>query len=117
MVVGVLFLLSILLSPLATLVPFVATGPVLVVVGYLMAVLIREIDFGDIEEGLPALLTLALMPLTFSITIGIGAGFVTWVVIKIALGKLSGIHPLMWLVAAAFVIYFAQALLPGGISA
>ena len=116
-VVGVLFLLSILLSPLATLVPFVATGPVLVVIGYLMAVLIREIDFADIEEGLPALLTLALMPLTFSITIGIGAGFVTWVIIKIALGKLAAIHPLMWLVALAFVIYFAQALLPGGISA
>jgi len=116
-VVGVLFLLSILLSPLATLVPFVATGPVLVVVGYLMAVLIKDIDFADIEEGLPALLTLALMPLTFSITIGIGAGFVTWVIIKIALGKLSAIHPLMWLVALAFVVYFAQALLPGGISA
>jgi len=115
--VGVLFLLAILLSPLATLVPFVATGPVLVVVGYLMAVLIKDIDFADIEEGLPALLTIALMPLTFSITIGIGAGFVTWVLIKIALGKLGAIHPLMWLVALAFVIYFAQALLPGGISA
>lgn len=116
-VVGVLFLLSILLSPLATLVPFVATGPVLVVVGYLMAVLIRDIDFVNIEEGLPALLTIALMPLTFSITIGIGAGFVTWVIIKLALGKVSAIHPLMWVVAAAFVVYFAQALLPGGISA
>jgi AGZA family xanthine/uracil permease-like MFS transporter len=116
-VVGVLFLLAILLSPLATLVPFVATGPVLVVVGYLMATLIKDIDFVDIEEGLPALLTLVLMPLTFSITIGIGAGFVSWVVIKLALGKIAAIHPLMWVVAAAFVIYFAQALLPGGISA
>ena len=116
-VVGVLFLLSILLTPLATLVPFVATGPVLVVVGYLMAVLIKDIDFVDLEEGFPALLTLVLMPLTFSITIGIGAGFITWVLIKIALGKITSIHPLMWLVAAAFVIYFAQALLPGGISA
>ncbi|HEX7197044.1 MAG TPA: NCS2 family permease [Candidatus Limnocylindria bacterium] len=116
-VVGVLFLVAILLSPLATLVPFVATGPVLVVVGYLMAVLIKDIDFVDLEEGFPALLTLVLMPLTFSITIGIGAGFITWVLIKLALGKVSAIHPLMWLVAAAFVIYFAQALLPGGISA
>jgi AGZA family xanthine/uracil permease-like MFS transporter len=116
-VVGVLFLLAILLSPLATLVPFVATGPVLVVVGYLMATLIKDIDFVDVEEGLPALLTLVLMPLTFSITIGIGAGFVSWVVIKLALGKIAAIHPLMWVVAAAFVIYFAQALLPGGISA
>ena len=116
-VVGVLFLFAILLSPLATLVPFVATGPVLVVVGFLMATLIKDIDFVDVEEGLPALLTLILMPLTFSITIGIGAGFVSWVLIKLALGKFSAIHPLMWVVAAAFVIYFAQALLPGGISA
>jgi adenine/guanine/hypoxanthine permease len=115
--VGVLFLIAILLSPLATLVPFVATGPVLVVVGYLMATLIRHIDFHNIEDGLPALLTLALMPLTFSITIGIGAGFVTWVVIKVAVGKVREVHPLMWVVAAAFVVFFAQALFPGGISA
>ena len=116
-VVGVLFLVAILLSPLATLVPFVATAPVLVVVGYLMATLIKDIDFADIEEGFPALLTLILMPLTFSITIGIGAGFITWVLIKLALGKVGQIHPLMWVVAAAFVIFFAQALFPGGISA
>jgi AGZA family xanthine/uracil permease-like MFS transporter len=116
-VVGVLFLIAILLSPLATLVPFVATGPVLVVVGYLMATLIKGIDFSDIEEGFPALLTLILMPLTFSITIGIGAGFITWVLIKLALGKVGQIHPLMWVVAAAFLVFFAQALFPGGISA
>jgi adenine/guanine/hypoxanthine permease len=115
--VGVLFLIAILLSPLATLVPFVATGPVLVVVGYLMAVLIKDINFLDVEEGFPALLTLILMPLTFSITIGIGAGFIAWVLIKLALGKVGAIHPLMWVVAAAFVVYFAQALLPGGIAA
>jgi adenine/guanine/hypoxanthine permease len=116
-VVGVLFLIAILLSPLATLVPFVATGPVLVVVGYLMATLIKDIDFVDLEEGFPALLTLILMPLTFSITIGIGAGFITWVLIKVAVGKVGEIHPLMWVVAVAFVIYFAQALFPGGIVA
>ncbi|MGH2357294.1 MAG: solute carrier family 23 protein, partial [Candidatus Limnocylindria bacterium] len=116
-VVGVLFLVSILLSPLATLVPFEATGPVLVIVGYLMAVLIKDIDFSNIEDGLPALLTIALMPLTFSITIGIGAGFIAWVLIKIALGKVGEVHPLMWVVAAAFVVFFAQALFPGGISA
>ena len=115
--VGVLFLLSILLTPLVTLVPFVATGPVLVVIGYLMAALIKDIDFSDLEEGFPALLTLILMPLTFSITIGIGAGFITWVLIKLVNGKVGAVHPLMWLVAAAFVVYFAQALLPGGISA
>ena len=116
-VVGVLFLLAILVTPLAPLIPFAATGPVLVVVGYLMATLIKDIDFGNVEEGLPALLTLIMMPLTFNITIGIGAGFVAWVLIKIAVGKLTEIHPLMWIVAVAFVLYFAQGLLPGGIFA
>jgi len=48
------------------------------------------------------------MPLTFSITVGIGAAFVTWVVIKIVIGKMSSIHPLMWVVSIAFVVYFAQ---------
>ncbi len=106
--VGVLFLVAILVTPLAPLIPFVATGPVLVLVGYLMATLIKDIDFTNVEEGLPALLTLILMPLTFSITIGIGAGFIAWVLIKVALGKLDEIHPLMWIVALAFVLYFAQ---------
>jgi adenine/guanine/hypoxanthine permease len=116
-VVGVLFLVAILVTPLAPLIPFVATGPVLVLVGYLMATLIKDIDFVDVEEGLPALLALILMPLTFSITNGIGAGFIAWVLIKVAVGKFGEIHPLMWLVAIAFVIYFAQGLLPGGIFA
>ena len=115
-VVGLLFLVAILLSPLATLVPFVATAPVLVVVGYLMATIIRDIDFADVETGFPALLTLILMPLTFNITIGIGAGFVTYVLIKVARGRFAEIHPLMWVVAIAFLVYFAQALLPGGIA-
>jgi adenine/guanine/hypoxanthine permease len=114
-VVGVLFLVAILVTPLAPLIPFAATGPVLVVVGYLMATLIRDIDFSDVEEGLPALLTIVLMPLTFVITIGIGAGFVSWVLIKVAVGKFGQVHPLMWIVALAFVLYFAQGVLPGGI--
>ena len=116
-VVGVLFLLAILVTPLAPLIPFAATGPVLVLVGYLMATMLKDIDFVNVEDGLPALLTLIIMPLTFSITNGIGAGFITWVLIKVALGKFGEIHWLMWLVALAFVVYFAQALLPGGIFA
>ncbi len=108
-VVGVLFLLAIPLTPLVALVPFAATGPVLILVGYLMATLIKGIDFNDVEVGLPALLTIVLMPLTFNITIGIGAGFISFVVIKLVRGKMADIHPLMWLVAFAFLIYFAQA--------
>jgi len=108
-VVGLLFLVMILLSPLVALVPFAATSPVLILIGFLMTTLIKDIDFSDIEEGLPALLGLILMPLTFSITVGIGAAFVSYVVIKVIKGKISQIHPLLWLVAAAFAVYFAQA--------
>ena len=115
-VTGVLFLLAILLSPLAILVPYVATGPVLVFVGFLMISLIKDIDFSDIEEGLPALLGFILMPLTFSITVGIGAAFVSHVVVKIVRGKLSEIHPLLWAVAVAFLVYFLQNWITGLIS-
>ncbi len=116
-VTGVLFLLAIFLSPLATLIPAQATAPVLILVGFLMAGLIKGIDFDDIEEGFPALLTMVLMPLTFSITVGIGAGFVMYTLIKIIKGKMAEVHPLMWLITAAFVIYFAQAYLGRVISA
>ena len=77
-VTGVLFLLAILLSPLAGLVAGVATAPALVLVGYLMFVLVKDINVADIEDGLPALMTMIVMPLTYSITDGIGAGFITW---------------------------------------
>ena len=107
-VTGILFLLAIFLTPIATLVPFAATSPVLVVVGFLMVSLIKDIDFSDVEEGMPALLGLILMPLTFSITVGIGAAFVAHVVIKVVRGKITEIHPLLWAVAIAFLIYFAQ---------
>lgn len=116
-VTGVLFLLAIFLSPLAGIIPAAATAPVLIVVGYLMTTLIKDIDFADVEEGFPALLALILMPLTFSITVGIGAGFVTYVVVKLVKGKAAQVHPLMWVVAAAFLIYFAQNLIGPGIAA
>jgi adenine/guanine/hypoxanthine permease len=73
-----------------------------------MATLIKDIDFADVEEGFPALLGIILMPITFSITVGIGAAFVTWVLIKAVRGKFAEIHPLMWVVAIAFLVYFAQ---------
>ena len=107
-VVGIGFLLMIFLSPLVELVPFAATAPVLIVVGYLMATIIKDIDFSDFEEGLPALFAIILMPLTFSITVGIGAGFIAYVLVKAVVGKAAQVHPLMWLVAGAFVVYFAQ---------
>ena len=75
-VTGVLFLLTIFLSPLAILVQGPVTAAVLILIGFLMVSFIRDIDFADLEEGFPALLAIILMPLTYSITVGIGAGFV-----------------------------------------
>jgi AGZA family xanthine/uracil permease-like MFS transporter len=116
-VVGVLFLIAIFLSPLAGIVPPQATAPVLILVGFLMAGLIKGIDFDDFEEGFPALLAIVLMPLTFSITVGIGAGFVMYTLIKVVKGKLGDIHPLMWVVTVSFLIYFGQAVLGAAIAA
>lgn len=107
-VTGVLFLFAILLSPLAGVVPYVATGPVLVFIGFLMVGMVRDIDFSDVEDGFPALLGIILMPLTFSITVGIGAAFVAYVVLKVVKGKLTEVHPLLWAVAIAFLVYFMQ---------
>jgi adenine/guanine/hypoxanthine permease len=107
-VTGVLFLLAIFLSPIAGFIPAQATAPALVLVGYLMFTLVKDIPVADIEDGLPALLTMILMPLTYDITVGIGAGFITWVLLKVVRGKLDQIHPLMWVVSIAFLIYFAN---------
>jgi AGZA family xanthine/uracil permease-like MFS transporter len=74
---------------------------------------VRDIPVNDVEDGLPALLTMILMPLTYEITVGIGAGFISWVLIKVVRGKIAEVHPLMWVVSIAFVIFFAQAWLTG----
>ena len=115
-VTGVLFLVAILLAPLTQLIPIFVTAPALVLVGYLMFTLIRDIPVGDVEEGLPALLTMILMPLTFNITVGIGAGFISWVFIKVVRRKFGEIHWLMWLVAIAFIVYFLTNFIQGVIN-
>jgi len=107
-VVGALFLAAVLLAPIAGIIPLQATAPALVLVGYLMFTLVKDINVADLEDGIPALLTMILMPLTFDITVGIGAGFISWVLIKVVRGKLREIHWLMWLVSIAFVIFFLQ---------
>jgi AGZA family xanthine/uracil permease-like MFS transporter len=107
-VTGLLFIAAVLLAPLAGIIPGVATAPALVLVGYLMFTQVRDINVGDIEDGFPALLTMILMPLTYDITVGIGAGFISWVLIKVVKGKASQVHMLMWVVSIAFVIFFLQ---------
>ncbi|WP_233358938.1 NCS2 family permease [Thermomonospora amylolytica] len=106
-VTGALFLVAMFFSPLVAIVPFEAATPALVVVGFLMMTQIRNIDFSDYDVAIPAFLTIVLMPFTYSITAGIGAGFIAYVVIKAARRRFAEIHPLMWLIAALFVIYFA----------
>nr|WP_248960762.1 NCS2 family permease [Sphaerisporangium perillae] len=106
-VTGILFLLAVFLSPLVNVVPYEAAAPALVVVGFLMMTAIKAIDFNDYEIAIPAFLTIVLMPFTYSISNGIGAGFITYVLIKAIKGKSSEVHPLMWIVAALFVVYFA----------
>jgi len=106
-VTGIAFLLATFLSPLVAMVPSEAAAPVLVVVGFLMVTQVADLDWKSPEIAIPAFLTLALMPFTYSISVGIGAGFIAFVVVKIALGKIRAIHPLMWVAALAFVVYFA----------
>ena len=106
-VTGLLFLVTIFLSPLAQFVPSEAAAPALVVVGVLMMRQVRNIDFGALELALPAFLTITLMPFTYSITNGVGAGFISYVVLQVAVRRARAIHPLMWVVSAFFAVYFA----------
>jgi AGZA family xanthine/uracil permease-like MFS transporter len=106
-VTGVLFLLATFLAPIVAIIPYEAATPALVVVGFLMMVQVRGINWDDVEIAVPAFLTIILMPFTYSITVGIGAGFVTYVLLKAVRGKAAQVHPLLWIVAALFVVYFA----------
>jgi AGZA family xanthine/uracil permease-like MFS transporter len=106
-VTGVLFLLATFLAPVVAIIPYEAATPALVVVGFLMMIQVKGIAWDDVEIALPAFLTIILMPFAFSITVGIGAGFVSYVLIKAVRGKAAQVHPLLWLVSAAFVLYFA----------
>ncbi len=106
-VTGALFLLALLFTPLVQVVPFEAASPALVVVGFLLITQIRTIDFDDYAVAIPAFLTIVVMPFTYSITNGIGAGFVSYAVLKAAQGRARDVHPLLWVVAGLFVVYFA----------
>jgi AGZA family xanthine/uracil permease-like MFS transporter len=88
-------------------VPFEAAAPALVVVGALMLAQVKNLDFDDFSLAIPAFLTMVLMPFTFSITVGIGAGVISYVVLRTVKGLAREIHPLLWVVAAAFLLYFA----------
>jgi AGZA family xanthine/uracil permease-like MFS transporter len=111
--VGLAFLLSTFLSPLVAMVPYEAATPALVMVGFLMMTQVTSIDFRDVEMAIPAFLTILLMPLSYSITVGMGAGFVTYVLILVVRGKGRQIHALMYVIAALFILYFLRTPIEG----
>jgi AGZA family xanthine/uracil permease-like MFS transporter len=108
LVTGVLFLLAMFLAPLVTVVPFEAASTALVIVGFLMMMSVRTIDWTDYEIAIPAFLTIVLMPFTYSISNGIGAGVITYTLIKVARGRHREVHPLLWGVSVLFLLYFLR---------
>jgi AGZA family xanthine/uracil permease-like MFS transporter len=110
-VTGLLFLVAMWFSPLAGVIPAQATAPALIIVGFYMMTVARDIAWDDYEEAIPAFVTMLLMPFTWSITNGIGAGFVTYVVIKVLNGRARQVHWMLYLAAGAFVLYFIVPLL------
>lgn len=106
-VTGLLFLAAMFFTPLYEVIPVEAAAPALVVVGAMMIAQIKQIDLSDLSTALPAFLTIVVMPYTYSIANGIGAGFIAYVVMRVTTGRVREVHPLMWVVAAAFVVYFA----------
>lgn len=107
-VTGGLFLLAMFLSPIVGIIPSSATGPALVIVGALMISQVAGIDWQDIGVAVPAFVTITLMPFTYSIANGVGAGIVTFVLIALGRGKWREVHPLLAVVGAFFVWYFLR---------
>ncbi len=105
-VTGFLFLLTTFLAPLVAVIPHEAAAPALVIVGFLMMTQIKKIDWEDYGIGIPAFLTIILMPFTYNIAVGIGAGFISYVLIRLVQGRRKDIHPLLLVVSGLFMIYF-----------
>ncbi len=108
LVTGALFLAAMFVSPLASVVPTEVAAAALVIVGAMMFSHLRHIDISEFAVALPVVLTVAVMPLSYSIANGIGVGFVSWVVLQSVSGKARAISPLLWVVAAGFLLYFAR---------
>jgi AGZA family xanthine/uracil permease-like MFS transporter len=108
LVTGALFLAAMFVAPLASIVPTEVAAAALVIVGVMMMSQLRHIEISEFSVALPVVLTVATMPFSYSIANGIGVGFIAWVVLRSAAGKVREISPLLWIVAAGFVLYFAR---------
>jgi adenine/guanine/hypoxanthine permease len=105
-VTGICFLLTTFLAPLVAIIPYEAATPALIIVGFLMMSQIKNIDWDDLGIAIPAFLTIILMPFTYNISVGIGAGFITHVLIRVFQGRAKEVHALLYFVAGLFMIYF-----------
>lgn len=106
-VTGLLFLAAIVIAPVTGIVPAQATAPALVLVGFLMFQVIKDIEWKNVVDGFPILVTIVMMPFTYSITTGIGLGFVTYGFLKVVTGSARDVKPLMWVSIIGFLVYFA----------
>ena len=104
--IGILFLLSLFLAPIVGIVPQEATAPALIIVGVLMMTSIKHIDFEDFSEALPAFLTMAIMPFSYSIANGIAAGLIFYPLTKVTMGKGKEVHPAIYVLAILFILRF-----------
>lgn len=107
-ITGLMFIAAMFLTPLTGIVPTEVAAAALVIVGALMMAQIKHIDFSDFAVLLPVFLTITVMPMTYSIANGIGAGFVSWVFVQVLAGKAKKVHWLLWIVALGFVVFFAR---------
>ena len=103
---GLLFLVALVLAPLAALIPSAATAPALIIVGVLMVSSVREIDFDDFTEGFPAFITFALMPFTYGIANGIAAGILFYVILKVCTGRFKEVHWLMYILFVLVIVRY-----------
>ncbi|NJE08150.1 NCS2 family permease [Thermococcus sp. M39] len=107
LVTGALFLVvGLFISPIASVIPAYATAPALIIVGYYMLSAIKGVDFSDPTEAIPAFLVLVTIPFTYSIADGIGMGFISYAIIKTLSGRYKEVHPLLYILAGVFVLYF-----------
>ena len=107
-ITGGLFLLSVFFVPVVGIVPAYATAPALIMVGLFMAKQVRNVDFSDLREGVPAFLIMILIAMSYSISTGLAFGFIAYTLLEVVTGRAGRIHPAMWIITGLSVLFFAQ---------
>ncbi len=105
-VVGILFLLACFVAPVAGIIPTAATAPALIIVGVYMLAGATKINWSNLEEAIPAFLTIAMMPFAYSISDGIGFGFITYSILKLCRGKAKEVPILVYIISVLFIVLY-----------